>query len=483
MAKAFRLGDYIKAEPGEVSNLDTEKIEYLDLDLIDPDPENFYSLAGIDDLAENIELVGLLDPLRVRPAGGRYIVVSGHRRRAALMLLRDGGNEKYKTVPCIVQRGDASDKLQRLRLIFANSHTRVLSGEELARQSDEVLKILTELKAQGVELPGRMRDHVAEALNVSASKLARVQAIRRNLIPELLDEYDAGRVNESVAYRISQEAGETQEKLARSLGPEVRKITAYTLERILSRLQPAPALVLPEVEAEPLTDHERMVGALAMELAARGIEGGEMPKTMVGASSSEARDGNTGEQPESHENWVDRLRRQKRDAEDARCLEMWRRCGIQRRRVGISIQDAYQCDPGSEKRLQAMEDGREIFFDVFEECSMTDADMPGLADRLFCSLDYIFGRTEIPEMAETFLNNLQTATLEEAAPHWNEGDPPEIGYYAARLEFFGKPIASPRVLWWDEGVWYNAVGDDIRQHKIDSRIRVVGWWPLPRRDA
>ena len=93
MAKAFKLGDYIK--PEDVSEINTERIQYIDLDLIDPDPENFYLLTGVDDLAENISMVGLLDPLRVRPNGGRYTVESGHRRRAACLLLRDGGNHMF----------------------------------------------------------------------------------------------------------------------------------------------------------------------------------------------------------------------------------------------------------------------------------------------------------------------------------------------------------------------------------------------------
>jgi len=70
----------------------------------------------------------------------------------------------------------------------------------------------------------------------------------------------------------------------------------------------------------------------------------------------------------------------------------------------------------------------------------------------------------------------------DTAPKWQTGAPPKTGYYAARLEFFGKPLVSPRVIWWDEGAWYNAVGDDIRQHKLDSQIRVVGWWPLPEQN-
>ena len=79
---------------GSVSKFGTEQIVLLPLDLIDPDPENFYSLEGLDELAGNIELMGLMDPLRVRPNGERYTIVSGHRRRAAIMLIRDGGSKR-----------------------------------------------------------------------------------------------------------------------------------------------------------------------------------------------------------------------------------------------------------------------------------------------------------------------------------------------------------------------------------------------------
>ncbi len=45
-----------------VSNSDTtarEQIEYIDIDRIDDDPRNFYELSGLDELAANIELLGL----------------------------------------------------------------------------------------------------------------------------------------------------------------------------------------------------------------------------------------------------------------------------------------------------------------------------------------------------------------------------------------------------------------------------------------
>ena len=60
---------------GDVPDSDTsgslptarEQIEYIDIDRIDDDPRNFYELSGLDELAANIELLGLQQPIRVRP--------------------------------------------------------------------------------------------------------------------------------------------------------------------------------------------------------------------------------------------------------------------------------------------------------------------------------------------------------------------------------------------------------------------------------
>lgn len=50
----FDLADVLKGVP----NLGTSKkqLEYIKRELIDPDPNNFYSLTGIEELAANIQL-------------------------------------------------------------------------------------------------------------------------------------------------------------------------------------------------------------------------------------------------------------------------------------------------------------------------------------------------------------------------------------------------------------------------------------------
>ena len=223
MAKAkssgFALGDVL-AGVLPVSNPDTvEQIVYLDITLLDEDANNFYSTDGIEELAANIELIGLQQPLRVRAnpdMPGRYLIVSGHRRRLAVWILYEENPDKWRKVPCIIEVNVGSPALQELRLIYANADTRKMSSWDISRQAERVEALLYQLKEEGFEFPGRMRDHVAEACKVSKTKLAVLTAIRNNLIPELHKFYEDGSLNESAAYELQKLPKEGQKAIADS---------------------------------------------------------------------------------------------------------------------------------------------------------------------------------------------------------------------------------------------------------------------------
>ena len=65
--KGFNLGEALKnAVPDSGTQGGRDKIVLYDVDAIEPDPKNFYSIDGIEALMESIELVGLQQPLLVR---------------------------------------------------------------------------------------------------------------------------------------------------------------------------------------------------------------------------------------------------------------------------------------------------------------------------------------------------------------------------------------------------------------------------------
>ena len=212
--KSFDLGSKL-ADVLNVSVPDTgaEQIVRLPLEQIDADERNFYSVEGLEALAANIELVGLLDPIRVREdpdAPGRYRIVSGHRRSAALRLLAEEDPEKWSAAPCIIEAPAASPELQELRLIYANADTRRMTSAEISAQAERVEQLLYQLKEQGMDFPGRMRDHVAEACKVSTTKLAELKVIREKLIPQLREAWEAATISHACAYKLAQQSEEIQ---------------------------------------------------------------------------------------------------------------------------------------------------------------------------------------------------------------------------------------------------------------------------------
>lgn len=251
MGKPFNIAETFGEALKNVPNSGTgrDQIEYIDEALISGDARNFYELSNLEELAANIELIGLQQPIRVRPDPddvGGYLIVSGHRRMAAIrQYLKPDAPEKWAQIPCIVESGDGSPAMQELRLIYANADTRQLSSAEISLQVDRVRELLYELKdKEHVEFPGRMRDHVAEACKVSKSKIARLDAIKAGLAPDIAKVYwfSSGKdlLSESTAYELSKLDHDMQQRIIdrqRSGDGSIRYITAYSVAHIREDLE------------------------------------------------------------------------------------------------------------------------------------------------------------------------------------------------------------------------------------------------------
>lgn len=206
MAKKFNLAALVP-EMEAVSESDTPRITMIPITELRPNGGNFYDTSNIDDLVDSIELNGLLEPLCVfrRAQGtGSYVIFSGHRRYLALHLLYKKDRARWNEVPCIVFPDPHDANRETVMLIHANSTGRVLSNWEKAEQALRLKKALVAMREGGAELPGRIRDLVAAEMQMSASKLARLEAIGNNLkFPGFADAWRDGKLGESVAYEIS----------------------------------------------------------------------------------------------------------------------------------------------------------------------------------------------------------------------------------------------------------------------------------------
>ncbi|WP_164510440.1 ParB/RepB/Spo0J family partition protein [Agathobaculum sp. Marseille-P7918] len=210
MARKVNVGAMVAHD---VFKLDTPDMQVVQIPLsqLIGNEHNFFVVEDVQELADDIAMNGLYSPLTACAAGdGKYRIVAGHRRRKALELLG------RKDAPCIVKTYDGEDS-EMVALIQSNLTSRELTYYEKMEAVIRLEKALRSMKARGVELPGRLRDHLAEQTKESASAVHRMQYIHKNLSPALLDALRREKIGESVADELAHSPKKVQEEFEQRL--------------------------------------------------------------------------------------------------------------------------------------------------------------------------------------------------------------------------------------------------------------------------
>ena len=215
---AFDIKDFLNAESKKELH-DDFIIKRLPADKLKHSRKNFYNIdqAEVDALKETIELVGVQENLIVKPIvedgenTGYYEIISGHKRHTAVKQLIEEGKDVSNLLPCKIE--DARDTVKgELILIFTNSTQRERSDYCKMQEIQRVRELLEEY-AKVSDLPGRKRDIIAGILNTSKTTIGRLDNIRRNIIPEFMDEYKAGKISTSAANEIAGAPQDAQKEL------------------------------------------------------------------------------------------------------------------------------------------------------------------------------------------------------------------------------------------------------------------------------
>lgn len=181
---------------------------------------NFYSMPGIEQLAQEILAVGLMENMTVAYAPcerGEYKIIAGERRWRALNLLLEKGYEDFETVTCQIKSA-AEENEEMVQLIIANAYrdktiADMLEEEKRLKESLQYMKD-NGLTLQGYKLDsGRLRDVIASIMNTTGTKIAQIESINKHLIPEFSAELKEGRLTFSAAYEISGMAEDKQMEL------------------------------------------------------------------------------------------------------------------------------------------------------------------------------------------------------------------------------------------------------------------------------
>ena len=179
MAKNFGKAGIAK-KINEVQKLSAEKAQVITLQMINTEnlidyPRNGEDIEDTIDIENSIREIGFTDPIEVTGYGmddGKYMIVSGHRRRAA------GVKTGMELFPCIV-RNFSNDEEVRNYVLLSNSQ-RDSAKEPLLfvkryKMHEEYLK------ESGFN--GSIREEVAKRLGISVQQADRYKQFNKIILP------------------------------------------------------------------------------------------------------------------------------------------------------------------------------------------------------------------------------------------------------------------------------------------------------------
>lgn len=183
---------------------------------------NFYSVEQIEELAGDILMYGLKQNLELVYAPcdkGEYRIVAGERRWEALKYLVSKGYKEFELATSKLTTPQDNDE-EQVEIIIANAY-RTKTTSDMIEEETRLKKSLERMKAAGKKIKGydlqsgRLRDVISSMLHVSKTKIAQIEAVNNNLIPEWKEELKGERLTFSAAYELS---GMTADEQREALG-------------------------------------------------------------------------------------------------------------------------------------------------------------------------------------------------------------------------------------------------------------------------
>lgn len=223
-----------KGKTLNVSDIVVPKIQMIHYQKLKSSKKNFYRQDQIEELADSIELVGMvLQPLIVcKTDMGEYEVLAGHRRMGACIHNVEVKKlKKYEQIPCIeivaadlikemieeyqekgMDAEEAMDVFAEYIIIATNSTARgELTDYEKVMQAAR-LQIIIPIMHGDEALKGRaLRAEIAKEMKVSNGTIGNYMNIYNNLVPMGMEMLEYGVLGITMASKIC------------SLDPEVQK--------------------------------------------------------------------------------------------------------------------------------------------------------------------------------------------------------------------------------------------------------------------
>ena len=237
MAKDFNKAGSAKTF-GEVASKSAAKatvttVKYIDVANLVDNPKNDEDISDTADLELSMRENGFLTPLDVVAIDGedgKYMIVSGHRRRAAYVKVgtsNDTGRVKeYPLIPCIVRQFESEAEVRNF-LLLANSQRDSSKNPLLMPQ--RYRNNVAYLEETGFK--GSIANEAARRLGYSYQQAARFDAMNR-MIPAIWDMVRDGEAGVSSVYPIATFTPEEQAEIVEIMRDAQKKNVSLTRETV-----------------------------------------------------------------------------------------------------------------------------------------------------------------------------------------------------------------------------------------------------------
>lgn len=228
---------------------------------------NFYSVEQIEELAGDILIYGLKQNLELVYAPcekGEYRIVAGERRWEALKLLVSKGYKEFEIATSKLTAPQDDDE-EQVEIIIANAY-RTKTVTDMIEEETRLKASLERMKAAGKKIKGydlqsgRLRDVIASMLHLSKTKVAQIEAVNNNLIPEWKEELKSERLTFSAAYELS---GMSEDEQREALGKfmESGELTHKTIKDMKeAKAAGAEKAAEPQVSESDTGENEEAAG-------------------------------------------------------------------------------------------------------------------------------------------------------------------------------------------------------------------------------
>lgn len=210
------------------------RVEQIDAENIIPNEKNFYSIEGVEEMANSLAVSDHMPPLEVVDNGdGTYRLISGERRLSATLCRIQRGELKKAELPCHVlpaftAKGALSaEQVEMLHIILANNYRQKTALDQLneVRQMEPIARAIYEeakekgalAESEGTSLNMRFRTFFAkEILDISEAKLQRLQSLAK-LTEKAKEAFDEGLIGQTIAVQMASLSPEEQDSIVQKV--------------------------------------------------------------------------------------------------------------------------------------------------------------------------------------------------------------------------------------------------------------------------